>query len=124
MSDVIGVRVPEDFVRLIDQQAAREGLGRSEWLRKSLAPLLGLAPLGAGVNGPLRADERLTPTQDAVYWLLRGHPEGMCRRDFASHDIWELSNRISEIEERVGIDIVRERCVDHPHRHRVVRYSL
>lgn len=68
--------------------------------------------------------EALTPGQRAVYALLDGHPDGQCRRDMAMHDIWEVANRIGEIETRLGIVIERFRCTTHPHRHRVVRYRL
>jgi len=79
-----------------------------------------------GRGGPQRSPyESLTPTQRAVYGILDANPySGACRRDFAMHDIWELSNRISEIEQRLGITIHRERCRVHDHRHRVVRYRL
>lgn len=66
----------------------------------------------------------LTPGQRAVYGILYGRPNGACRRDFALFDIWEVSNRISEIESRLGISIQRERCTAHSHRHRVTRYKL
>lgn len=66
----------------------------------------------------------LTPTQMVVYRILWGRPEGACRRTFAMHDVWEVANRISEIEDRLGITIRRERCTVHNHRHRVVRYKL
>ena len=70
------------------------------------------------------AIDSLTPTQRRVYGILYGAPQGACRRDFAQFDVWEISNRISEIEGRLGITISRERCRKHDHRHRVVRYSL
>lgn len=69
----------------------------------------------------------LTPTQLFVWRLLlyaRQDGRGMCRRSFALQDVYEVSNRISEIEQRLGITIERERCTVHDHRHRVVRYKL
>lgn len=68
--------------------------------------------------------DRLTAGQAAVYSLLDGRPDGLCRRDFAQHDIFEVANRIAEIETRLGIQIGRERCTVHHHRRRIVRYSL
>lgn len=68
--------------------------------------------------------DKLTPTQRYVYDLLLARPDGVCRRTFAMHDVYEVSNRISEIEQRLSITIERERCTRHGHRHRVVRYSL
>ena len=70
------------------------------------------------------AIDSLTPTQRRVYGILYGAPQGACRRDFAQFDVWEVSNRISEIEDRLRITITRDRCVKHDHRNRVVRYSL
>lgn len=66
----------------------------------------------------------LTPVQRYVYDLLLGIPDGVCRRTFALNDVYEVANRIAEIEARLGITINRERCTSHDHRHRVVRYSL
>jgi hypothetical protein len=67
----------------------------------------------------------LTPTQRHVYALLSGRIlDGLCRRDFALHDIYEVSNRISEIEQRLGITIERDRCHVHQHRNRIIRYRL
>ena len=69
----------------------------------------------------------LTPTQRAVYALLEGYPiSGVCRRDFADHDIFEVSNRITEIEQRLGIVISREPCRQQTHRHRrrILAYHL
>lgn len=68
--------------------------------------------------------DKLTVTQAFVYSILWGRPNGACRRDFALYDVWEVSNRISEIEARLNITINRARCTVHQHRHRVVRYSL
>lgn len=74
-------------------------------------------------GGPEKANKGpLTPTQHLVWSLLKQHSR--CRRDFAQFDLWEISNRISEIEGRLGITINRDRCTTHNHRHRVVRYSL
>lgn len=67
---------------------------------------------------------KLTETQWCVLAILEARPGGVCRRDFAAFDVWEVSNRISEIEQRLGITISRAKCTTHQHRHRVVRYSL
>lgn len=64
----------------------------------------------------------LSPTQRYVYDLLKRGPR--CRLDFAAADVWEVSNRITEVEERMGIVINRDRCGIHAHRHPVTRYSL
>ena len=73
---------------------------------------------------PSRASEGALTGAQAVVWSLVSRPGGACRRDLALVDVWELSNRISEIEDRLGIEIRRGRCVVHQHRHRVVRYSV
>lgn len=65
----------------------------------------------------------LTPTQAAVWVILR-RPGGACRLEFALEDVWEVSNRVAEVEQRLGVEVRRERCTSHDHRHRVVRYSL
>lgn len=67
---------------------------------------------------------RLTPTQRAVYGMLSAYPDGVCRRDFAEVDVWEVSNRIGEIESRLGITIHRDRCKKHNHRRPVTLYRL
>lgn len=68
----------------------------------------------------------LTATQRAVYSILAGRPyDGACRRDFAlEYEIYEVSNRISELEQRLGIEIERTPCKVHPHRRRLIRYRL
>ena len=69
----------------------------------------------------------LTPTQRAVYALLDQYRiSGQCRRDFAHADIYEVSNRIGEIEQRLGVSISREPCRQQTHRHRrrILAYSL
>jgi hypothetical protein len=55
----------------------------------------------------------LTPTQRIVYEVLRHHPYGACRRIFSEHYVWEVSNRITEIERRMDIVIDREPCPAH-----------
>lgn len=65
----------------------------------------------------------LTPTQAAVWVILR-RPGGACRLEFALEDVWEVSNRVAEVEQRLGVEVTREKCVKHNHRHPVVRYSL
>ena len=67
----------------------------------------------------------LTPTQQAIYSYLVGRPlDGACRRDFAGIDVYEVANRITEIERRLGIVVERERCRIHRHRRPFVRYRL
>ena len=82
-------------------------------------------PPPGGVPGPSYGPHRLlTPTQRFVYDILLGHPYGACRRTFASVDVFEVANRISEIEDRLGITIQRERCTAHPHKRRIISYRL
>lgn len=59
----------------------------------------------------------------AVLNLLRYHPDGLCRRDFANQDIYELSNRIGELEDD-GWVIEKGKCERHNHRHPFTLYSL
>lgn len=66
----------------------------------------------------------LTPTQKGVWGMLSAYPDGVCRRDFAEVDIWEVSNRISEIEARLGVSIIRDKCERHGHRNPVVLYRI
>lgn len=74
------------------------------------------------MTAPLRP---LTPTQTAVYEILLARPyEGACRRTMATFDIFEVSNRISEIEDRLGITIRRDRCTLHAHRRPFTRYRI
>ena len=72
----------------------------------------------------MRPADKLTETQRYVYSLLLVNREGMCRLDFAHADVWEVSNRIGEIEDRLGITIERERCRKHNHRHAVTLYRI
>lgn len=76
------------------------------------------------MTSPYDTMTRLSPTQRYVYNILEARGSGACRRDFAAFDVWEVSNRISEIEARLNITINRAKCTVHQHRHRVVRYSL
>lgn len=59
----------------------------------------------------------------AVLHLLQSRPEGMCRRDFANEDIYELSNRIGELQAD-GWVILKGRCQRHNHRQKFTLYSL
>lgn len=72
----------------------------------------------------IEAKAYLTPTQRGVYAMLRAYPDGVCRRDFAEVDVWEVSNRIGEIETRLGITIQRDRCKKHNHRRPVTLYRV
>jgi hypothetical protein len=59
----------------------------------------------------------------AVLHYLQAHPEGRCRRDFASIDIYELANRIGELEAD-GWIIGKGKCERHNHRHPFTLYQL
>lgn len=59
----------------------------------------------------------------AVWHLLMTRPDGLCRRDFAKEDIYEVSARIGELE-KLGWPIRKGRCDRHNHRHPFVEYSL
>lgn len=72
----------------------------------------------------MKTADKLTETQRYVYSLLLVNREGMCRLDFAHADVWEVSNRIGEIEDRLGITIERGRCTKHNHRHAVTLYRV
>ena len=74
--------------------------------------------------GRIHTTAPLTPTQNAVYSILRTHPDGVCRRVFAQFDIFEVANRISEIEQRLGITIERDVCRRHAHKQRFTLYRL
>lgn len=76
-------------------------------------------------QGPL-IHALLTPLQAAIFDYMNARPyDGACRRDFALDlDVYEVANRIAEIEARLGIKVGRDRCTAHGHRVRFVRYSL
>lgn len=59
----------------------------------------------------------------AVLNLLLAYPDGLCRRDFAQHDIYELSNRIGELEAD-GWVVHKGKCERHRHRHQFTLYKL
>lgn len=59
----------------------------------------------------------------AVLNLLMAYPDGLCRRDFANEDIFELSNRIGELQAD-GWIIHKSRCEKHHHRQRFTLYSI
>ena len=65
----------------------------------------------------------LKPSALVVLHLLRGYPEGMCRRTFANHDIYEVSARVGELED-AGYVIGKQRCTAHHHKRRFVAYRL
>lgn len=54
--------------------------------------------------------------------MLRSR-EGICRRDAASADVYELSNRIGELA-KDGWPIQRTTCERHQHRQLFTLYSL
>jgi hypothetical protein len=51
----------------------------------------------------------------SIMQLLRQHPEGLCRRNWAQYDIYEVSARIGELQ-RDGWVIGIRRCSRHDHR--------
>jgi len=65
----------------------------------------------------------MKPSTKAVLELLRAHPDGLCRRDFARRDFYEVSARILELrEEGAFIDVAQ--CKRHRHRGKIYRYRL
>lgn len=71
--------------------------------------------------------EPIRPTKGTVKALvwheLMAHPEGLCRRDFAQMDVYELSNRIGELE-KDGWIIWKGKCERHHHRHPFTLYKI
>ncbi len=65
----------------------------------------------------------LKPSALVVLHLLRGYPDGMCRRTFAQHDIYEVSARIGELAD-AGYLVGKGRCTVHHHKRRFVSYML
>lgn len=61
--------------------------------------------------------------KSAVLHYLQAYPDGRCRRDFALIDIYELSNRIGELEAD-GWVIQKGKCERHNHRHPFTLYKL
>lgn len=60
----------------------------------------------------------------SVLNLLLSHPEGICRRNAAEIDVYELSNRIGELAAD-GWAIARlPRCRNHFHNQRFTLYKL
>jgi hypothetical protein len=116
----LGLRATRDEARFIRDAANSAGVDVAAFLRDAAIRHATLTtepaqPPTTGVNGPL------SPTQALVWWLVT-RPGGACRQDAARYDVWELANRITEVEERLGVTIDRQRCVVHNHRHRVTRY--
>lgn len=68
-------------------------------------------------------EPRKGSAKSAVLSLLRSYPDGLCRRDFAREDIYEVSARIGELE-KLGWQIRKSRCDRHNHRHAFVEYSI
>ena len=65
----------------------------------------------------------MKPGTRAVLNLLRAYPDGICRRVFAQHDIYEPSARIGELRDQ-GFWVDTQPCRRHRHRNRVVSYTL
>lgn len=63
------------------------------------------------------------PTTLYVLDLLRWHPDGQCRRDFAGRDVFEVSARIAELR-AAGFTFTVTPCRRHDHRTGVVNYRL
>lgn len=140
MNPTVGTRLDRRLIERIDVLAKIMGQSRSAWVKEALEASVTdqerrISNLALGHDhqpgkptGPVNSDvvgsDVLSPTQRAVWELLMARPDGMCRRDFSAHDVWEVSNRISEIEAKLRVEIARERCWKHLHRHRVVLYRL
>lgn len=61
--------------------------------------------------------------RSSVLNLLRAYPDGLCREDFASGHIYEVSARIGELQ-KLGWAITTSPCRRHQHRTRIVEYRL
>lgn len=60
----------------------------------------------------------------ALLDMLRGWPDGICRKDAAVQlEVYELSARVLELEAD-GFLILRTRCTRHRHRQKFVNYRL
>jgi hypothetical protein len=65
----------------------------------------------------------LKPSALVVLHLLRGYPDGMCRRQFAAHDVYEPAARLTELK-RAGFVFESSQCVVHHHQRRMLSYRL
>lgn len=65
----------------------------------------------------------MKPSTRAVLEMLRANPDGLCRRQFAQRDVYEVSARILELQDE-GAFIERGQCKRHRHRVKVYRYKL
>ena len=65
----------------------------------------------------------MKPTTRAVLQLLRAYPDGVCRRVFAQHDIFEVAARIGELRAD-GFFIEGNLCKRHRHRSKLYSYRL
>lgn len=65
----------------------------------------------------------LKPSAMVVLHLLRGYPDGMCRRQFADHDVYEPAARITELK-RAGYLFESRQCGLHAHQRRMLSYRL
>ena len=65
----------------------------------------------------------LKPSALVVLHLLRGYPVGMCRRQFAAHDVYEPAARITELK-RAGYLFESAQCAAHTHQRRMLSYRL
>lgn len=55
--------------------------------------------------------------------MLRHYPYGLCRQDFAEHEIYEVSARVGELQ-KDGWVITTKICERHMHRTRIIEYRL
>jgi len=65
----------------------------------------------------------LKPSALVVLHLLRGYPDGMCRRQFAAHDVYEPAARITELK-KAGWLFEADWCQTHHHQRRMLSYRL
>lgn len=67
----------------------------------------------------------MKPSAEAVYNLLKSNPQGLCRRDFAQRDFYEIHARFTEMR-REGVFVESTLChkPGHFHRSRIHVYRL
>lgn len=66
---------------------------------------------------------KLGTVKAVVLGELLANPDGRCRRDFALIDVYEVSNRIGELE-KDGWFIAKGKCERHNHRHPFTLYQI
>jgi hypothetical protein len=67
----------------------------------------------------------MKPSTEAVYNILKSNPQGLCRRDWAQRDFYEIHARFCELRAE-GIVVSSEVCrkTGHFHKGRVHVYRL